>query len=318
MNFEVKDLTGLGQPLTKLLDVIQASCGKLYEPTHIRRIARAQADGHKLLETAKVEALLATGKLIENAEPTLLLSSPGISTEIAHRAQIRLAHREVLQQQNIDQVVAHATKSLPDAVSEEPVDQDWANRFFSVAADVSDEKMQSLWGKILAGETATPGRFSVRTLDVLRNLSHREAESFRSACALSFGKGSKFIVQIPDRKPGALFAPDPDALSKFGLRYHEQIALTDAGVIAVASDGVIITHDMTNPLRIAHQGKTIRFSPMDGVAMSRTVRSGLTVLVFTTAGSELSSLVENDLQEGYISLLIERFKPYGIEVTIEN
>ncbi|MCD8030130.1 MAG: DUF2806 domain-containing protein [Bacteroides sp.] len=63
-------------------------------------------------------------------------------------------------------------------VSEQPVDPDWSARFFDYAQDISDETIQVIWGKILAGEVERPGRFSKRTLAVLRNLSKSEGEYF--------------------------------------------------------------------------------------------------------------------------------------------
>lgn len=315
MTFEIRDLTGLGQPLTKLLDVIQAACGRLYEPTHIRRISKAQADSHKLIETAKAEALISTGKLIASTDPTLLMSSPGVSPEIAERAQIRLAHQEAMRQNNIDQVVTHAANNLPSAVSGDPVNPDWATRFFSVASEVSDVDMQALWGKILAGETARPGKFSVRTLEVLRNLSRSEAETFRRACSLSFGGKTKFIVRIPDEKPSAIFGTDSDALGRCGLSYHNRIALAEAGVLAAADD-TSIGPDWNKLVKLPYQGKHVVFTPIEGSPNVESLHPGLPVIAFTTAGIELRTLIEDDFQQDYITLLCDRFKPYGYNLSV--
>lgn len=53
---------------------------------------------------------------------------------------------------------------------------DWIVRFFEDAGNIGDEQMQELWAKVLAGEINHPGTFSLRALDVLRNLSREEAE----------------------------------------------------------------------------------------------------------------------------------------------
>lgn len=84
-------------------------------------------------------------------------------------------------QQNIDSVVENAYNELKDkaTVSEKPVDSDWISSFFDFIANVSDERMQLLWGKLLAGEVERPGSFSIRTLDVLRKLTQEEASTFR-------------------------------------------------------------------------------------------------------------------------------------------
>lgn len=84
--------------------------------------------------------------------------------------------------------MARAAEEMPsiEDVSEDPVDDDWAARFFTSAQDVSDPELQLRWSKILARETATPGATSLRTLEVLKNLSASEArlfeESIRDVC----------------------------------------------------------------------------------------------------------------------------------------
>ena len=68
------------------------------------------------------------------------------------------------------------------------MDEDWIARFFELAKDVSREEMQKLWGRLLAGEISKPGQFSLRTLEVLRNLSAEEAKLFERACAYVLSK----------------------------------------------------------------------------------------------------------------------------------
>lgn len=63
-----------------------------------------------------------------------------------------------------------------EQASDEPVNPDWLNRFFSIVEDVSDEDMQQLWARILAGEVKRPKSYSLRTLELLKNLSSKEAE----------------------------------------------------------------------------------------------------------------------------------------------
>ena len=40
---------------------------------------------------------------------------------------------------------------------------------------MSSEELQTLWGRVLAGEIKSPGTFSLRTLEFLKNTSHEEA-----------------------------------------------------------------------------------------------------------------------------------------------
>lgn len=59
---------------------------------------------------------------------------------------------------------------------------DWFIRYYEASGNISDKEMQILWAKILAGEIEEPSSYSLRTLDVLRNISKEEAERFIKIC----------------------------------------------------------------------------------------------------------------------------------------
>jgi hypothetical protein len=56
MGFEVKDLAGLAQPLTKLIEVVSDAIGSAYRPKAVEREADAKAYEFKALARAKAEA----------------------------------------------------------------------------------------------------------------------------------------------------------------------------------------------------------------------------------------------------------------------
>ena len=80
---------------------------------------------------------------------------------------------------NICAVVGHAAMRLEnkEVPNDEP-DHDWTARFFNDVQDVSSEKMQVLWGRILSGQVERPGSSSLRTLGVLRDLDKDTANLF--------------------------------------------------------------------------------------------------------------------------------------------
>ena len=53
--------------------------------------------------------------------------------------------------------------------------------------DVTSEHMQRIWAKILAGEVETPGRTSLRTLSILKNMTQQDARSFEEVSRFVFG-----------------------------------------------------------------------------------------------------------------------------------
>lgn len=58
---------------------------------------------------------------------------------------------------------------------EQKIDDDWLHRWRGYTGDVSNDKLQRLWGRLLAGEVKEPGSYSLRCLDFLSNLSQSEA-----------------------------------------------------------------------------------------------------------------------------------------------
>src|SRR5690606_20139295 len=63
---------------------------------------------------------------------------------------------------NVSKCVVHALEDIqqsPDSTSENAVENDWLTRWRDNAAEVSDERMRLMWGKILAGEIKDPGSF---------------------------------------------------------------------------------------------------------------------------------------------------------------
>src|SRR4030095_11045564 len=92
---------------------------------------------------------------------------------------------------------------LPEKTSDEPVNEDWAFRFFQAAKDVSDEEMQSLWARILSAEIAHPGSYRLRTIEFLRTLAKDEALMYADLCRFMFGDTDEtpFIFTAGEPEP---------------------------------------------------------------------------------------------------------------------
>ena len=140
--------------------------------------ARGQADSMDLITDAQVEA--------RNRFPIADASIQG-NVDIGKEIESRLMFQEQKRQSNIGAVVRLAADELGDKeVQNHDVDHDWVARFFSDAQDVTSEHMQRIWAKILAGEVETPGRTSLHTLSILKNMSQRDAELFEEISRFVF------------------------------------------------------------------------------------------------------------------------------------
>jgi hypothetical protein len=101
-----------------------------------------------------------------------------------YRAEV---NREAVAAAMLDEI---ATTSFPEpegpSTLAEP-DEDWLNVFERYAEDASTERMQKLWGRVLAGEIRKPGRFSVGTLRFLSEFSQADGLDFAEFCSSAFG-----------------------------------------------------------------------------------------------------------------------------------
>ena len=92
---------------------------------------------------------------------------------------------------------------------------DWINVYFESAKNTSDTYMQNVWAQVLAKELESPGSFSYKTLDVLKNMSSNDFHLFEKLSMLEI---SGWILQ-------------EDLYSKHGVAYLELVRLSDYGFL---------------------------------------------------------------------------------------
>ena len=121
----------------------------------------------------------------------------------------------------------YAKQSHEDETRNKEFDFDWFIRFFEAAGNISNEEMQSLWSKVLSNEVASPGKFTLRTLEVLRNMSVSEARLFE--------KIGKMVLREPLTASTVIFAPhtvgESNFKTRFGLNFNDFIKLFDCGIL---------------------------------------------------------------------------------------
>ena len=171
------------------------------------------------------------GQLVELPEQASPLDLREDSTfrDAAASVQRNRIVREMWAEVNISKGLLSAEAVLeddPQTPPERKVDDDWLFRWRDSASMVSSEKLQALWGRMLAGEIKSPGSFSLRTLEFLKNLSHKEA--------LQIAKVSPFVIN-----GDSIFRGNKQLLNSEGITFGFLLHLQDLGVVSgVDSDGI--------------------------------------------------------------------------------
>ncbi len=160
---------------------------------------------------AKIDAQTESYRIVEAAIAQAVVEQAGGDPETAKRALEVLVRKEYRKQTNREAVAAAMVENMreqgpsPDAVKAElppaELDEDWLNVFERFAEDASSERLQGLWGRVLAGEVRRPGRFSTRTLRFLSEFSQADALTFEAFAKSAFGDAApKELVSPPGRK----------------------------------------------------------------------------------------------------------------------
>ena len=261
-----------GKPLEKLIDVVSKGIGTIYRPRKIRNEADAQAYAIKRIEDAKALAL-ADSRIVE--------------AETNKRIQERIIAKEVRRQNNIDSVVEQTASLLVGVdVSDKPVDEDWSIRFFDIVQDISREEMKTLWAKILSKEIERPSSFSLRTLELLRNISYDEASLFLKICDFVFGKGDCFLFN------------EEGVLEKHGFRYLDIARLTEIGLLQ--SGTFVIKSYESNPTEMTKSaviyGKYVFLLSIPPA----TKKIDIPVVLLSQPGCEIYDLIDAKSNNEYI------------------
>ncbi len=223
------------------------------------------------------------------------MNNPEVAT--GDRIQNRLDFIETKRQQNLDYINFIAAEQLEQEkeVAEEPVDDDWTTRFFNYAQDISNEEMQALWGRILAGEIKRPNSFSLRTLEIIRNLSKDEAQVFMKFASLNITSGNTgFILNFKNEKL---------LEEKYRITFNDRLLLEEIGFLTANDLQFKIAKTDDKPRQVVF---IIGNICVIQDKIENKPEQQLQVLVFTKIGQQLLKLVNTVPELDYIQLLASK------------
>lgn len=143
-----------------------------------------------------------------------------------------MTYTEYYKANNFLQVATLADQALKNdfankTIKKQKYDFDWFMRFYDNVGNVSNEEMQLLWAKILAGEVHQNGTFSLQLLDILKNFTQKQAELFYKVCSFCL---------ISEKH---VFIPNYDGYLKYtNITYQDILDLDSLGLMN--SSGTIV------------------------------------------------------------------------------
>lgn len=311
---EVSDLAGLAEPLKKLVEVVAQGVGGFSKSYLIRKNADAKAYEIKQLAEAnkykmgrEAEAILEARRLLGNVEYVkgkLILTAESEQSvlPLPERIEDRKQYQEAKEQQNIEEITCIAAEELAneERVSGEAVNDDWIARFFDAARLINDEQMQVLWGKILAGEIKQPHSYSLRTLELLKNLTKDEAEIFVKVAKLAIREENSFFVVSHNR--GRYLQEN------YNISFEDWLLLDELGLVNF-QDLVTSFDDRAENTNLVYS-----FGDIVIIIENPNPHTEIPIKAFTTTGSELARLVTKEANEVYLHELVDILNQFGSPV----
>lgn len=268
----IVNLAGLEKPATALIEKISGAVGALFEPRQIKRIAKAEAEAALIRAESQVEI-----------------------TDLHRRAAIRFVNEEAKKQENIESITKKAIPHLDSNAQPEVMDDDWITNFFDKSRIVSDQDMQNLWARVLAGEANSPGSYTKRTVNFISSLDKKDAVLFAKFCSFVWNVGE----QIP-----LIFDVDNRVYVDAGVGFAELTHLDSIGLIRFESVSGFIRRGLPRTLGVLYFGNLVGLSfPND---KDNTMELGKVLL--SQVGKELSVIAGSQPNPIFLEYVLERWR----------
>jgi hypothetical protein len=157
------NLGELSKPATVLIEKISDAIGGAFKPSQIVRVARAEVEAERLKAQGQIQI-----------------------SDLQRRAFHRFLEEEAKKQNNIENITKKALPELNDDSRPDQLEDDWITNFFDRCRLISDQEMQRLWSRVLAGEANAPGTYSKRTVNLVSDLDKSDAELFTRLCGFTW------------------------------------------------------------------------------------------------------------------------------------
>ena len=264
----------LAKPATVLIEKVSAAVGCIYEPTKVKRLARAEA-----------------AAALVRAESRLQIG------EMQRRAIRRWLHEEEMHQSNIEAQVAKAIPLLNGQAKPDELDDDWIAHLFAKSRIVKDSDMQELWARVLAGEANSPGLFSKRTISLLSEFEQDDAKLFTNL--------NRFVWTVDQEEIPIVFHTVGDFCKEYGINFDSLTHLESIGLVRFESGG--FGHEVNSCECVAlYFGKPLLLRLPQ--AAQRAISTGTTI--FTQSGKELARICGSQPVDGYFDYVKGHWRYY--------
>jgi hypothetical protein len=251
-----------------------------FRPRQIKRIARAEAEAGKIRALGEIEI-----------------------SEIQERALSRMIQQEGKRQENIERISALAIQDLRLDAKPEDVENNWLSHFFDKCRLVSDAEMQSLRGKVLAGEANQPGAFSRRTVELVSTLDKTDALLFTNLCKFGWLMGSLAPLIYDQTLP--LYESE-------GITFGSLTHLDNIGLITFNNFTNFMRKDLPKKVIVSYYGRPVEIEFPDEAGNHLKVGK----VLLTKVGEQLASICGSTPSDEFFDYVRATWEGYGYQLSL--
>ena len=265
-----------------LIEKISDAIGGIFKPFQIKRIAKAEAEAEIIRTEAQIEC-----------------------EDLHRRALARFVAEEAKKQDNIENITRKAIPLLSESSTPQKMENDWITNFFDKCRIISDDEMQILWSKVLAGEANSPGSFSKRTVNSLASLDKTDAKLFTLLCGFTWDIGGLIPLIIDYKAPIYV-----DQGVNFDMLSH----LDDIGLVSFLPIGSFKATRMRQRGIIKYYGTpfNLEFKKHDDNEISTGVA------LFTKTGKQLAEICGAKPIDGFVDYVTEQWAEKGVSLFLAS
>ena len=275
VDVSVADVAGISVPANTLIKKVSNAVGGIFEPYQITRIAKAEAKASLIRSKAEIEI-----------------------TELHRRAVHRLVEEEARRQKNIEDITEKALSQLDKNSDPDAMEDDWITNFFDKCRIVSDENMQDLWSRILAGEANVPGRYSKRTVNALSDLDKADAALFAKLCGFCWVIGEVIPLVLDTQE---------SVYNRHGVNFGSLSHLESIGLIQY--------QELTGFRRVNLSKRTLTsyYGHRMFLEFSKDSKNELDIgsVCLTRVGKELAPICGSRPVDGFLNYVMEAWKEHN-------
>jgi len=274
-----KALAGLGEltrPATVLIERIADALGGYFKPYQIRRVAGAEADAERIRALAQIEI-----------------------SDLQRRALQRFVAEESRKQDNIEAITSKALPQLDAEAQADKLEDDWIANFFDKCRLISDDDMQTLWARVLAGEANSPGRYTKRTVNFLGSVDKEDARLFAGLCGFGCFLGN--VIPVIDDLEAEVYRAQ-------GLSFGSLKHLDDIGLIGFDPLAGFQRIRLPKRARLFYYGTAVDLE----FASDKDNSLALGHVLLTRIGQELAPICGSKEVPGFLDYLLGKWMALGI------